>query len=799
MARPHEASAHAVLERSSPVENDQLEQAPELVETWFSEPVERSLTSIEVLDIQGNPIQTGKTIFSDDPAYAAVAVPPGLAPAIYTVTYQNVSQVDGHSWSGFFTFIVLEQDGSVPAGTAFTPEGLTGGGQGYLPGVGDSYFRWMALLAATILGGAIAFHLIIARPAAGFLEEDAARQVEEGSMRTVAALALVAWLVLATSEVAHIGLLADRLGGPGRLDDILFHTRTGGLWLARQGLALAVVLAFVPALLRDRWGTGRRGTAASLLALLCTTGLLITYSLGSHAEAGGGSFWAVTSDFVHLVATAGWLGSLLLLAIAFRWTRGRLEEPDRLLYRANMLDRFSWVAAITVVLLIGTGIFNGFVQLPRLPALWETTYGRVLIAKLVLTLPLLGVAGLNAVFLKPALVDAIDAVHGRSGAQRVAGQHKPSVPARIQRLERVLPRTTIAEFLLGVAVLASVSILTQSTTADGQLRAEANEPSGVFTAAAPADDLNLALTIKPFGLGLSTFSVKITPQAGATLENVASVNLNVVFDDPNAPPSAGTTGTDLELEKTDNPALWSKEAALLTQAGDWRIKALVRRSGANVFDAETDPIQVSGVAAYLARQNVPEGKFDLPFTVVDWNIVTGGAMLTLGLGVVLIWRQRPPSWRRSVSTPLAFSGVFSMMAGVVLLFGVHTHQTGVMRNLPPRIAENQESPFIGQTIFMNNCVVCHGETGRGDGPQAARLRVPPADMTLHVPQHNDGTLFLWISEGLPLDGDKVMPAWKTILTEDERWHVVNFLREAFGSGRYEPLEPQATPAPTSTP
>lgn len=36
----------------------------------------------------------------------------------------------------------------------------------------------------------------------------------------------------------------------------------------------------------------------------------------------------------------------------------------------------------------------------------------------------------------------------------------------------------------------------------------------------------------------------------------------------------------------------------------------------------------------------------------------------------------------------------------------------------------------GRALYLTNCASCHGETGRGDGPRAATLRRPPADLTI---------------------------------------------------------------------
>lgn len=79
----------------------------------------------------------------------------------------------------------------------------------------------------------------------------------------------------------------------------------------------------------------------------------------------------------------------------------------------------------------------------------------------------------------------------------------------------------------------------------------------------------------------------------------------------------------------------------------------------------------------------------------------------------------------------------------------------------------------GRALYGERCMVCHGERGRGDGPAAAGLSPPPADLLLHVPQHSDGELFYMISRGMP---DSAMPEWRNVLTERERWDLVHYLR-----------------------
>jgi copper transport protein len=784
--RPGEASAHAVLERSSPAQGQKIPLAdvPDLVETWYSEPLERPLTSVRVLDTAGSPVHTGDTVFSDDQFYAAVALPADLGPGIYTASYTNVSQADGHTWSGSFSFIVLNADGSVPPGQPVELKG-PGAGQGYLPSAAETAMRWIGMVAAVMIAGAAGFLLLVARPAGDFLDDDRRARVQETSVAQAASLTLLAGPLVFVSVCGEVLLLADRLGGLDNLDTILLDTRGGQLWLSQIGIAIAFQLLALPLLLSPAFRQSGQGGIVFVPALIGALGLLMTYSLGSHANAGAGQFWSVASDFVHFVATAGWLGGLLQLPLILWWTQRRLEEPDRVLYRANVLDRYSWLSVVSVALLIGTGTFNGFVQLPNFPSLYETTYGRVLIAKLALIIPLLGVAALNAIFVKPALVRAIDDLHGGDRSARPKGAELSRTSERLARLQRLLPRTAALEFALGVAVLVSVAVLAQTTTASGELRSDAAKPSGSFESSVVAEDVELRLLIEPFGIGVSTYTVELTPASGGELGEVQGVRLRAFFDDPNRPIAAGVSGTDLDLEPTGEPAVWSTESALLTQPGNWEVQVRIQRRDA---DDLATTLTVREVGGFLARGRGPDDLFDLPFTFVDWNIVAGGAMLVLGIGALLIWRNRPPTWQRGTGASVALSSAASLMAGVVLLFGVSADHADLLLDNP--IERTPDSVAAGKLIYDNNCQVCHGADGKG-GNRAA-------DLTLHVPAHGDGTLFFWISEGLPLDSErKDMPSWKDRLSATGRWNVVNYLKAAFGSGQFEPvLPPDLQPTPS---
>lgn len=79
----------------------------------------------------------------------------------------------------------------------------------------------------------------------------------------------------------------------------------------------------------------------------------------------------------------------------------------------------------------------------------------------------------------------------------------------------------------------------------------------------------------------------------------------------------------------------------------------------------------------------------------------------------------------------------------------------------------------GKELYENYCVTCHGEKGTGDGPAAASLLPPPADLTLHARWHSSEQLHWFIANGvrgtsMVAFGDQLNPA--------ERWDVVNHLQ-----------------------
>jgi mono/diheme cytochrome c family protein len=79
----------------------------------------------------------------------------------------------------------------------------------------------------------------------------------------------------------------------------------------------------------------------------------------------------------------------------------------------------------------------------------------------------------------------------------------------------------------------------------------------------------------------------------------------------------------------------------------------------------------------------------------------------------------------------------------------------------------------GAKIFKTNCETCHGPKGYGDGPIGEALDPKPKNLAEFAPTVEDDFLYWNIAEGRP---GTSMPPWKNILTEDQIWQLVVFIR-----------------------
>ena len=205
----------------------------------------------------------------------------------------------------------------------------------------------------------------------------------------------------------------------------------------------------------------------------------------------------------------------------------------------------------------------------------HTTYGKVLLAKIALISPLLAVAGLNAFILKPRLVDAIDGAvpAGRLG---YAGSAR-ALEALVAWLQRVLPWTIAVEVALIVAVFAAVGVLTQTSTAKGEVAQKLAAKAA--STEVPADGRCGRLEAHARHHPEPRRAQPVRPhdrrtRTGRRAPTVTLARLRFTYDQV----AGRCSRVRDDAHEVAPAAITAAQASYFSQPGNWRVQVDVRRS-----------------------------------------------------------------------------------------------------------------------------------------------------------------------------------------------------------------------------
>lgn len=116
----------------------------------------------------------------------------------------------------------------------------------------------------------------------------------------------------------------------------------------------------------------------------------------------------------------------------------------------------------------------------------------------------------------------------------------------------------------------------------------------------------------------------------------------------------------------------------------------------------------------------------------------------------------------------------AIVAGLLILGAMVFYRALLLAAVTPNPMANQPASIKrGAVLWANACATCHGPEGRGDGPATAGLARKPKDLTriARPPVFPDGVLAYRIA-----NGGVVMPAWGSVLSEQDIWDLVSFIR-----------------------
>ena len=528
LAAAPSAFAHATLQQSTPENNSIVRTSPDVVELQFSEAVETAFGSIRVYDCVGERVDSGNV---DRPSESSVAVnlDRGLPAGTYTVTWRVIS-ADAHPVAGAFVFHVKAASKSGECEQVFGKEST--------PGSVDALFKFVRALdfALTLLvvGGAAAIALVL---------RSAAPELRAMLYRILAGLAV--GLVVAC--ILCIVLQGAVAGGFGlseafRWDtvDSVLQTRFGEAFLWQLGLAAVIAPG---AFLASR----SRNSTLGLLVLVPAVLLLPTLSAAGHARTSG--TLALIADVVHIAAASMWVGGLAFTVLALL-----LAGADRWPLASRAVPVFSILAVGSVVVLIIAGTLRGYEEVKAFHGLWDTTYGKLLLFKIGLVLPLLALGAYNNRFAVPRLKRQIASALEQRRFLRAAG--------------------------VELAIMAAIVGVTAVLVTEPPAKASVKAPKFV-NAFVPIGNLEVNYTIDPAKTGSNVIHLYYFKPTGEPA-NVDDTRLSATLS------SAGVGPIRIPLQKIV-PSHYTTPAAVFPQPGDWQLLIEARRGE---FEALTQTVTV---------------------------------------------------------------------------------------------------------------------------------------------------------------------------------------------------------------
>lgn len=413
---PTRAYAHAHLKRSDPAAGARLTAPPQFIRLWFTEQPDVAMTFASLTDSTGTRFGLGNARREITGQMGiALRVLDALPPGRYTLSWRTAAS-DGHPSAGKFTFVIQQARAatSIPPPSPSTARSgtigpLINGRSAETSGsademdaassAGNSLARSFLFLGLMALVGATCFKVVVLRRANAVPAELKRRMARQAAVLGVSAASLVIIISLIRLRLESQMMSAmPEMPGMVRLTSLEMVTQTDwGLgFIVQLTTAVAALIGFTLAIRLVRGGWFLAVVSAVLLAL--------TPALGGHAAASPRfTSLMIAADWFHVLGAAGWLGSLLSLMLIGVPMALILEPTERWVSVASLVNSFSNVALICAGIVVVSGIFASWIHLEHLTALWRTTYGKVLLVKLVFVAITLGIGGYNFKRVQPQL------------------------------------------------------------------------------------------------------------------------------------------------------------------------------------------------------------------------------------------------------------------------------------------------------------------------------------------------------------------------------------------------------------
>jgi copper transport protein len=574
LAGASSALAHAQLLGTSPQSQATVAKQPAEVIFQFNQAVGGTLGAVRVYNAQGQEVDNLDVSHpGGHQHWMGVGLKPGLPDGTYTATYRVIS-ADTHIVYGGLVFNI----GHAGAAPRFTVAGLIGRDQsGEVTKLAFGVVRALDYLSLALAIGGLAFLVIAWLPALAATAgaEPGWREASQAFARRMELLLLVAialgilvsvlGILLQGASAAGVSLWASLKGAI--VSDTL-KSRFGEVWglrvlvwaalgalleLARLSRRQAIPVLRPATLGADGAAVGPYPPRPLVALVALGVGYLaITPALSGHASTQGPRGLFFPADVAHVLGASVWVGGIACLLIALPAATRRLEGPQRSRLLLATLTRFSPAALVCVIAIAVTGVLQAYIDVRSIHGLLHTTYGALVIVKVVLLAGLIALGWINRERLIPAL------------RQLVAGGRPPGASGMVAR------RTMRGELALMLTVLGvTAALISYAPPID-----IANGPFSTTTTLGPAE---LEMTVEPARVGLNSAHIylidaKTGAQFTATKELTVTAKL----------PAKGIGPLPLQANLA-GPGHYVLSSAELSPGGNWQLQITDRVSEFNEY------------------------------------------------------------------------------------------------------------------------------------------------------------------------------------------------------------------------
>lgn len=490
---------HAYISSSTPNALESLSSSPSEVDVVFSDPVDITYSHIQIIDPNGNQVQNNDLHYTNsDHTGLGISLKSGIPNGVYTVSTKVLDQTDGHVTTPGFVFGVNAKVSQNLQPSSNIADEVS---------IPDAIARFPTLVGQVIVVGVAAAALWLWGPATNvqWLRE-AISESRKLIDKKMASWALIGSILLIVSDFGMILAEANAIGSG--LDNAL-ATKFGSTVILR--LIISAILLGLSVLVYLRARNGNKIPHFFVWSLfIIGIAALFTTSLVGHGAAVGG--WGATLlDFVHNVVASLWIGGIFYLAFLVFPVLKQLKNSRTFLSVTSLLiPRFSTLTISLLGVVAVTGPFLLYLLENDLSLTLASTYGKILIVKLLLAAVMISIGAYTQLVTHKKISKLLGVAVESNGISHSEASSLESKSYKIIKIEAIL----------GMALLASVAVLTNSGTPGNEFPNQQNvmpnvfaiTPLGgmqgnIFADSKTVDGNNVTMTITPFGLGNNNFTV----------------------------------------------------------------------------------------------------------------------------------------------------------------------------------------------------------------------------------------------------------------------------------------------------